>query len=224
MKALVIGGSGVIGSAVARELAEAGWEVTTVGRTRGDLRCDIADESALKQLLSEVAPLDAVVAAVGSAVAGSALTVPPQTFADVLQDKLLNQIAVAQAAAAVLAPGGSITLTSGVLHSEPQPGLAAAGVANGAVAAFVRAAAIELGDTARINAVSPVFVIESAVAVGKTLPAHLPQMTARETAHAYRYAIESKVTGLDIDPRRIASSSGADLLSAEPAPHPHESR
>jgi NAD(P)-dependent dehydrogenase (short-subunit alcohol dehydrogenase family) len=53
-------------------------------------------------------------------------------------------------------PGGSITITSGVLAQEPIPGAAAISLVNAGLEGFGRAAAFELkSDNIRVNVVSP---------------------------------------------------------------------
>jgi hypothetical protein len=58
-------------------------------------------------------------------------------------------------------PKGSFTLITGALTHEPQVNFANASAANGAVEGFVRAAAIELENGIRINAVSPTVIEDS---------------------------------------------------------------
>ncbi len=53
------------------------------------------------------------------------------------------------------ASGGSVTLTSGMLSREPMPGSAAISLVNAGIEGFVRAAALEMPDGVRVNAVSP---------------------------------------------------------------------
>jgi NAD(P)-dependent dehydrogenase (short-subunit alcohol dehydrogenase family) len=55
-------------------------------------------------------------------------------------------------------PKGSFTLIAGALTNDPQRNFANAAAANGAIEAFVRAAAIELDHGIRINAVSPTVI------------------------------------------------------------------
>lgn len=208
-KAVLLGGTGIIATALAELLVD-DWDVVRVARHSGDLRCDTDSPEAVAELFAAVGMFDALVITIGGSVHGLVASLPVEAFAAVFRDKLLRQVWLLQAALPTLRPGGSITLTAGVLSSEPVPGFAAAAVANGAVAALTRAAARELAATVRVNCVSPVFVTESATAAGKRLPPELPQMPAADTARAYLYAIESSVSGLDIDPR-LPFDAGAAL-------------
>ena len=64
-------------------------------------------------------------------------------------------------------PGGSITLTTGILAEEPIRTGVQASTFNAAIDAFVRAAALEMPRGIRINAVSPGVLVES-------MPTHAP--------------------------------------------------
>ena len=94
--------------------------------------------------------------------------------------------------------GGVILLTSGMLANEPMPGSAAVSAVNGAINSFVKAAALELGDKLRINAVSPVFVKETMVAMGMD---GSKGMSADDTAKAYVAALEGSMNGEVVDVR-----------------------
>jgi len=66
----------------------------------------------------------------------------------------------------------------GILAEQPVPAGAAASAANGAVEAFVRAAALELPPR-RINVVSPTAVEESLAAYGPFFPGAEPAPVSR---------------------------------------------
>jgi NAD(P)-dependent dehydrogenase (short-subunit alcohol dehydrogenase family) len=65
-----------------------------------------------------------------------------------------------------LRDGGSITLTTGILAMHPMPGSASIPMVNAGLEGFVRAAALEMPRTLRINAVSPLWVKETMVKLG----------------------------------------------------------
>ena len=91
-----------------------------------------------------------------------------------------------------LRKGGSITLTSGVLAQQPMPGSASISMVNGALEAFVKAAALELGEQLRVNAVSPQFVKETMEMMGMDSQYGI---SAADTAKAYRQAVEGAHNG-----------------------------
>jgi NAD(P)-dependent dehydrogenase (short-subunit alcohol dehydrogenase family) len=95
-------------------------------------------------------------------------------------------------------PKGSFTLISGALSHEPQLYFANASAANGALEGFVRAAAIELNNGIRINAVSPT-VIEDSPQYFPYFPGEIPT-TMKQLEFAFRKSLFGTVTGQIIIP------------------------
>ena len=111
-----------------------------------------------------------------------------------LNDKLMGQVNLALLGREFLNDGGSITLTSGVLSHDPIRAGSSASMVNGAIDAFVRAAAIELPRGLRINSVSPGVLLESMPAYGPFFRGHEPVPGAR-VALAYSKSVEGARTG-----------------------------
>ncbi|KUF06808.1 short chain dehydrogenase [Leucobacter sp. G161] len=153
MKTLVIGATGHIGSAAVAALAPR-HEVIGVGRTSTP-GVDIEDPASIQRLFETVGRVDAVICAVGSAPFKPASDLSLDDFDAAYRGKVFSQLAVFTSALPYLTDGGSITLTTGILAREPVRTGAAASLANGAIEAFVMAAAPELPRGIRINAVSP---------------------------------------------------------------------
>jgi NAD(P)-dependent dehydrogenase (short-subunit alcohol dehydrogenase family) len=130
------------------------------------------------------APLDAFApAAIG-----------PSLYTLGLTDKLMGQVNLALAARDTLRDGGSITLISGILVDTPIVAGSSASMVNGAVEAFVKAAAIELPRGLRVNAVSPTILTESMAGYGPFFRGYVP-VTAARAALAYSRSIEGRQTG-----------------------------
>lgn len=87
--------------------------------------------------------------------------------------KAQSQIDLVQFGTPYVRDGGSFTLTTGILAREPIRTGVAASAANGAVEAFVMAAACELPRGLRINAVSP-SVLADAPAYHSAFPGFEP--------------------------------------------------
>jgi NAD(P)-dependent dehydrogenase (short-subunit alcohol dehydrogenase family) len=104
----------------------------------------------------------------------------------------MGQVKVVQVGSGFVTPGGSITLTSGVLAQNPVPGSAMITTVNAAVEGFVRAAAVELGNKIRVNAISPGWVSETLAAMGKDPSTGVP---AAEVAKYFTDLINSGGTG-----------------------------
>lgn len=193
MRILLVGAGGTLGGAVRTALTERGHEVVGVGRTGGDLVCDIADPTAVADMYAQVGPLDAVAVAAGDAVFKPLAELTADDVAATLRGKAISQLELVRQGAAHIARTGSFTLVSGVLTEEPIVAGAAASAANGAVEAFVKAAAIELPPQ-RINVVSPTVAEESWPAYGAFFVGMEP-VPATRVATAYVRAIEGAQTG-----------------------------
>jgi NAD(P)-dependent dehydrogenase (short-subunit alcohol dehydrogenase family) len=195
---LIIGASGTLGRAVAAELGPR-HDIIAAGRNSGDVRIDIADPASIRAALTAGGQLDAVCCA-----AGSAEFLPLAEFAPAkigesrytlgLTDKLMGQVNLALAARDVLKDGGSITLISGLLSEHPIAGGSSASMVNGALEAFVRAAAIELPSGLRINLVSPGVFVESMGELAPYFRGFEPVPVAR-AALAYSRSVEGLQTG-----------------------------
>jgi NAD(P)-dependent dehydrogenase (short-subunit alcohol dehydrogenase family) len=181
MKILLIGAQGTLGRAVAQELGTR-HDIVAAGRSSGDVRIDLTDRASIAAALAQVGPVDAVVSAAGNVAFGGLLELTPEQWALGVNDKLMGQVNLALLAAPLLNDGGSITLTTGILTDDPIRYGASASLVNGAVEAFVRAAALELPRGVRINAVSPNVLQES-------MPGYAPYFRGFEAVPAARAAL-----------------------------------
>ena len=202
MKIVIVGASGTIGAAVAALLGQR-HEIVAVSRSAGDHRADITDKASLEKAFATIGKVDAIVSAAGGAVFKPLAALTDADFDKCLSDKLMGQVNVVRVGAQHIAPGGSITLTSGVLAQQPMPGSAAISLVNAGLEGFARAAALELRDArVRVNVVSPPWVTETLIAF-KMDPA--PGMPAAEVAKAYARSVEGDATGLVIDARKTSA-------------------
>ncbi|GJI95930.1 short chain dehydrogenase [Duganella caerulea] len=193
MKALVIGGTGTIGSAVVEQL-RLRHEVIVVGARGGQHQVDIEDIAQVRALFGKVGYVDAVVVAAGALHVGPLEELTPEHFHVGLRGKLMGQVNVALVAREFLNDGGSITLTSGVDTEQPIRGAVAASTANAAVQGFVRTAAIELPRGLRINAVSPTVLRESVHLFGELFTGFEP-IAASRAALSYARSVDGAETG-----------------------------
>lgn len=197
MKVLVVGAAGELGRAVEALMRERGHEVVTVGRSSGDIRCDIADDTQLAQLWEQVGQVDAVVCAAGDVVYATLDELSSEDVESSLRQKALAQINLVRTGLDHVSPAGSFTLISGIPSRDPVVSGAAAAAANGAIEAFVRAAAVEIAPR-RINAVSPSVFEESLDAFGDFFPG-FPPVPVAEVARGFQKAIEGAGTGRTIE-------------------------
>ena len=194
MKILLVGASGTLGQAVARQLGQQ-HQILAAGRHSGELRVDLTDDASVAELFARTGPVDAVISTAGKLYFGPLQEMTPEQFNIGLQDKLLGQVRLALAAQHHLNSGGSITLTSGIVSAQPiRDGVNATAV-NAALEGFVRAAALELLPRGlRINVISPNVLIESMAAYGPYFPG-FEAVSAQRAALAFQRAVEGIQSG-----------------------------
>lgn len=194
MKILLVGASGTLGQAVARQLGQH-HQILAAGRHSGELRVDLTDDASVADLFARSGPVDAVISTTGAVHFGPLQAMTPAQFNLGLQDKLLGQVRLALAAQHHLNAGGSITLTSGIISAHPiRDGVNATAV-NAALEGFVRAAALELLPRGlRINVISPNVLVESMADYGPYFPGFEP-VTAQRAALGYQRAVEGIQSG-----------------------------
>jgi NAD(P)-dependent dehydrogenase (short-subunit alcohol dehydrogenase family) len=197
MRIIVVGATGIIGREVVRAL-EGRHEVVQVGHRSGDHRVDVMDKGSIERLFQEVGPFDALVSAVGRVKFGPLETLTDEDFRLCLDDKLMGQVNLVRAGLGQVRDGGSFTLTSGLLSKYPVKGGSAITMTNAALEAFARAAALEMPRGARINVVSPSWVSETLVAMGRDGSGGLPAATV---ARAYVESVEGARNGETLDVR-----------------------
>ena len=169
-KFIIFGGSGGIGSALARRIAGRGDIVHLVGRNADKLSA-FASELGGTFALADVtdrAQVEAAVVAAGSYVAGLAyavgsITLKPLarlTDEDALRDFQLNAWGAFRAIQAALpalkaSEGASILLFSSVAVAQGFPAHATIGMAKGAVEGLTLSLAAELAPRIRVNCIAP---------------------------------------------------------------------
>jgi NAD(P)-dependent dehydrogenase (short-subunit alcohol dehydrogenase family) len=193
MKILLIGASGTIGSAVAEELAPR-HEIVRIGRSSGDEHVDISDSASIWKLFERVGKFDALVCAAGNVTFAALGEMDASHFAQGLQDKLMGQVNLLLIGREFANEGASFTFTSGVVSHEPIRTGASASLVNGALDAFVRAAAIEMPRGMRVNSVSPTVVVEALTSYAPYFRGFKP-VAAADVALAYAKSVEGLQTG-----------------------------
>lgn len=193
MKIVIIGGTGTIGRAVARQLGER-HEVVVAGHRSGEVRVDLVDASSIEKLFTAVGSVDAIVCTTGEARWGPFDQLSEEDYYVGIRSKLMGQVNVVRIGRRYLNRGGSFTLTTGVLGDDPVRLSAGAALVNGAINSFVKAVAIELTDDRRINAVSPGLTEETAVKSASAFPGHIP-VPMKKVVAAYVRSVEGGGSG-----------------------------
>ncbi len=202
LRVLLVGAGGVIGRWVHQALAN-DCTVITAGLDDAQHRVDITDVKSIRALLQAVqsdgGPLDAVISTAGRANFARLADIDAadgeqSSYHLGLQDKLMGQVNLALAARTVLKPGGVIVLTTGTTSREPIIGGSSLSMVNGALECWVRAAATELRNDLRLNAVSPSLVEGTSAAACAAFPGFAP-VSGAQVGLAYVRCLRSGLTG-----------------------------
>ncbi len=197
MRVVVVGAGGAVGKAVAEEFAAAGHEVLRASR-RGELAVDIARPASISDMYDLVGQPDAVVSCAGEAASGSLVDLTEDQLAFSIASKLLGQLNLVRLGLDRVAPGGAFVLTAGIYGQHPEPGVAALSLVNGALESFARAAALDLPRGLRIATISPPYLTETALAMGRPIEGTI---SAAANASYYREFVERGTSGQVIYPR-----------------------
>ena len=193
MRVLVVGASGTIGRAIVAELGQR-HEVIAAGRSSGELQTDITDSTAIRTMFEKAGSVDALVSATGKVKFAPFEDMGAEDYEIGLKDKLMGQINLILIGRDYISDGGSFTLTTGVLDSDPVRQGTSASMVNGAINASVTAAAIEMPRGQRINVVSP-GVIQEAMEVSAPFFRGFEPVPAARAALAYAKSVEGAQTG-----------------------------
>lgn len=192
MKIIIVGATGTIGKYVTNAL-EKEHEVIKAGSKSGDINVDITSPDSIESFFKQTGSFDALISTTGNAYFGPLNTMTDANFRTGIDSKLMGQINLVLTGQHYINPKGSFTLTSGILSEDPILLGANLSAINGAIEGFVKAAAIELGNSVRINTVSP-GVIEDSPHYFPYFQGHIPVSMDRVT-QAYIKSTLGALTG-----------------------------
>jgi NAD(P)-dependent dehydrogenase (short-subunit alcohol dehydrogenase family) len=197
MKIIIVGASGTMGKHLTTAFRKE-HEVITAAQTGCDLQVDITSTSSIENMFKQAGKFDALISTAGPTWVGPWSKLTDITFRKGVEGKMMGQINLVLTGQHYINPKGSFSLITGALAHDPQVNFANAAAANGAVEAFVRAAAIELENGIRINAVSPT-VIEQSPQYFPYFPGDIP-VTMMQLEYAFRKSVFGANTGQVIKP------------------------
>lgn len=192
MKIIMVGATGTMGRHLVSAFGKE-HEIVKVGSKDGDIKADITSPQSIENMYRQVGAFDALISTAGPTYVGPWKNLTDKEFRKGVEGKMMGQINLVLIGQHYIKPKGSFTLISGALTYEPQRNFANASAANGAVEAFVRAAAIELDNGIRINAVSPT-VIESSPQYFPFFPGDIP-VTMQQLEYGFRKSVFGPGTG-----------------------------
>lgn len=197
MKIIIVGASGTMGKHLAGAF-EKDHEVVRVGKESGDILADITSTESIENLFRQTGSFDALISTAGPTYVGPWKNMTDREFRKGIEGKLMGQVNLVLIGQHHINPKGSFTLITGALTHEPVLNFANASAANGAIEAFVRAAAIELENGVRINAVSPT-VIEDSPQYFSYFHGDIP-VTMKQLEYGFRKSVFGANTGQIIKP------------------------
>jgi NAD(P)-dependent dehydrogenase (short-subunit alcohol dehydrogenase family) len=155
--AVVTGGSGGIGGAVAAELRGRGWQVVSLSRREG---CDISDEAQVRGAFGRIEHLDALINCAAQLIKAPILELTAEEWDAQLDAGLRGAFLCSREAFRLMREdGGSIVMVSslsGVAGAEKFPGMAAYVAAKSGLAGLAEALAVEGRPFGiRVNTISP---------------------------------------------------------------------
>lgn len=193
MKLLIIGGRGTIGKKVSAHFSKK-HEIIIAGRTSGDVTVDIADSKSINAMFDSIGKIDAILCIAGEAKWAPFDSLTEDDFYIGLKSKLMGQVNLVRIGKDYLNTGGSCTLTTGILADCPVAMTTSAAMVNGGIHSFVKAAALELKNELRINAVSSGLVEDAVEKYEAYFPGHNP-IPMRKVINGYVRSVEGKGTG-----------------------------
>lgn len=193
MKILIIGGKGTIGNKVTNFFSEKN-EVMVAGRTSGDVTVDIADSNSIENLFKQTGKLDAIICIAGEAKWADFRDLTEDDYYIGLKSKLMGQVNLVRIGQHFLNPGGSITLSTGILADDPVIKTASAAMVNGGIHSFVQAVALEIKNGIRVNVVSLGMVVDAYEKYKDYFPGHNP-VSMEKAVNAYIRSVNGKGNG-----------------------------
>ncbi len=193
MKILIIGGNGTIGSKVSSYFAKK-HEVILAGRNSGDVTCDMADSESVKAMFEKIGTVDAVVCTAGEAKWAEFDTMTEDDFYIGIKSKLMGQVNLVRIGKDYMNPGGSFTLSTGILADHPVRMTTSAAMVNGGIHSFVKAVCLELKNDIRINVVSSGLVEDAVEHYGPYFPGHNP-IPMTKVVNGFVKSVEGAATG-----------------------------
>jgi NAD(P)-dependent dehydrogenase (short-subunit alcohol dehydrogenase family) len=192
MKIIIVGATGTMGKHLVSAF-ENEHEIIRVASKGGDIQADITTPGSIEKMFKQAGPFDALISTAGPTYVGPWKEMTDTEFRKGIEGKLMGQVNMVLIGQHYINPKGSFTLITGALTNEPEKNFANASAANGAVEAFVRAAAIELENGIRINAVSPT-VIEASPQYFPFFPGEIPT-TMQQLEYGFRKSVFGAHTG-----------------------------
>lgn len=150
---VIIGATGVLGSCLAQQLADAGVHVAAIVRDSASLDpavvsvhtvADITDHAALRSAFAGLGPIDGVINAAGAVAFGTLAELDDETLTELFAINAIGPIVALRESAPHIKEGGFFVNISGVVALQPVAGLAAYSASKAAAWSAMTSVAREL--------------------------------------------------------------------------------
>lgn len=168
-RAVVTGGSGLIGRAICETLAARGWQVASFDvkddtQAMRTIRCDVADEGSVTAAFRDLGweSLDLLVnnAGIADPVTGPIEALSLDGWRKITDSHLTGAFLMTRSAVQLLRDGGSIVNMASTRAFQSEPNTEAYAASKGGIVALTHALAISLGPRIRVNAIAPGWVAQ----------------------------------------------------------------
>ncbi len=169
-RAIVTGGAGLIGTAIAEKLLAEGWDVACFdllpSKAGRSVTCDLSDEASVQGAVEDLGwdRIDLVVNN-GGRTSGLGLAIVDTTLDDwqgMISSHLTGAFLVSRAAAPLMPRGSSIVNMTSTRALMSEGGDFAYAAAKGGLVALTQALAVQLGPEIRVNAIAPGWITDAA--------------------------------------------------------------
>lgn len=170
-RAIVTGGSGLIGAEICTTLAGSGWEVANFDLDDSGVedarfvQCDVADEGSVAAAFAALdwRGLDLLVnnAGIAAPVTGPIAELSLEKWRRIVDSHLTGAFLMTRSAAPLLREGSAIINMASTRAFMSEPFTEAYGAAKGGVIALTHALAVSLGPRVRVNAIAPGWISDS---------------------------------------------------------------
>jgi len=154
----------------------------------------MGDSESIKSMFEKVGKVDAVVCTAGEAKWAEFASMTEADFYIGLKSKLMGQVNLVRIGKEHLNPGGSFTLSTGILADHPVALTTSAAMVNGGIHSFVKAVSLELKNNIRINVVSSGLVEDAVDIYEDYFPGHNP-IPMKKVVNGFVKSVQGSNTG-----------------------------
>lgn len=170
-RAIITGGSGLIGRGICARLLAEGWDVASFDLRKDGparhIRCDVTSEDSVDEAFDALGwdALDLLVnnAGIAGPDSGHIATLSLQDWRRMIDTHLTGAFLMTRAAVPLLGDGGAIINMASTRAFMSEPDTEAYAAAKGGLVALTHALAVSLGPRIRVNAIAPGWITDESL-------------------------------------------------------------